>query len=185
MPSACQPPPSLAWDARGRTYLLAADGAGTDCLLRLLDATPPDVDPARITVRILSAPDALSADLSAARMGLRLYLAGSAVFVARARRIAAGFGLGDEEIRVAEVEAIARAVYCVHCMAISPPVATSHARCTGCGRWLRIRDHHSPRLAACLGVQADAEDPAAATPAGPEAPAGPTTPAGEAGPAAA
>jgi hypothetical protein len=38
-------------------------------------------------------------------------------------------------------------------------VRTNIVRCVGCERWLLVRDHYSRRLAAYMGVMADAEVP--------------------------
>jgi dimethylamine monooxygenase subunit C len=50
-------------------------------------------------------------------------------------------------------------VYCVHCRASNEGVTTNVVRCGGCGRHLLVRDHYSRRLAAYMGVMADAEAP--------------------------
>ncbi len=54
---------------------------------------------------------------------------------------------------------LARRVYCVHCRTATEDVRTNIVRCTGCERWLLVRDHYSRRLAAYMGVMADAEAP--------------------------
>lgn len=173
----------LAWDAGGRTHLLAADETGGATLLRLLAARPATVVPATLAIRLTgdaargasivatgggglrSHPTdhdllaALPADFAAARMGLRLYLAGSGWFVDRACAIAAGFGLGADAIRAERVGPPERAVYCVHCKTITPRVRTNLVACTGCDRMLMVREHHSRRLAAYMGFQVDAEAP--------------------------
>ena len=172
----------LAWDMEGHTHLLAAHGDAGDCLLRLL-ATAPD---ASIIVRYAPTPDAsdrsaklarmrssdyrsfdtiatlldgLRADLAGARMGLRLYLAGSEHFLWSATRIAADFGLCADEIRREHFGSSARSVYCVHCKTITPKVSTNIVTCPGCARSLLVRDHYSARLAAYMGFQVDAEVP--------------------------
>lgn len=175
----------LAWDPEGRTHLLAAHGDGGGRLLQLLAESPHR----SVAVRYArdqqggsdwSAPlaqaaagacatfdtipeliDGLRADLQAARMGLRLYLAGSERFVWDVSRIAAGLGLCADEIRREHCGSQARAVYCVHCKTIAPEVRTNVLTCPGCARSLMVRDHYSPRLAAYMGFQVDAEVPGA------------------------
>ena len=53
----------------------------------------------------------------------------------------------------------ARRVYCIHCQASNENVTTNIVQCIGCGRHLLVRDHYSRRLAAYMGVMADAEAP--------------------------
>jgi len=55
---------------------------------------------------------------------------------------------------------------CIAFIAAPPPsrttaedVRTNIVRCPGCARWLLVRDHYSRRLAAYMGVMADAEAP--------------------------
>lgn len=173
----------LAWDTHGRTHLLAAHGAGGETLLNLLAAPPrgpvavlyahepadgPDsstrlartaIDAFQSFESTATMLEALRANLQASRMGLRVYLAGSEHFLWSASRIAASFGLGADEIRREHVGSLARAVYCVHCKAITPQVSTNIVACPGCARTLMVRDHYSARLAAYMGFQVDAEAP--------------------------
>ncbi|HQU42797.1 MAG TPA: dimethylamine monooxygenase subunit DmmA family protein [Pirellulales bacterium] len=53
----------------------------------------------------------------------------------------------------------ARRVYRIHCKTSHENVKTNLVPCTGCGRQLLVRDHYSRRLAAYMGVMADAESP--------------------------
>jgi len=53
----------------------------------------------------------------------------------------------------------ARRVYCIHCRATTEEVRTNIVSCVDCKRWLLVRDHYSRRLAAYMGVMADAESP--------------------------
>jgi len=103
--------------------------------------------------------EALTRCLAAARMGTRLYLAGSEGFLASCVRIAESSGLAADEIRCELIGTLARPVFCVHCRTVTPRVTTNIAPCSGCGRMLLVRDHFSRRLAAFMGVQADAEVP--------------------------
>jgi hypothetical protein len=63
-------------------------------------------------------------------MGTRLYVAGPESFIGLVMKIALEFNLNKDEIRA-----------------------------EGCDRWLLVRDHYSRRLAAYMGVMADAEAP--------------------------
>jgi hypothetical protein len=173
----------LAWDEDGRSHLLAAHGAGGETILKLLAAPPRGpvtvlyanepvegsgpstqmphtaVDAFHAFESIAPMLDALHAALGASRMGLRLYLAGSERFLWSASNMAASLGLCADEIRLEHVGSLARAVYCVHCKAITPLVTTNVVACPGCARTLMVRDHYSARLAAYMGYQVDAEQP--------------------------
>lgn len=92
-------------------------------------------------------------------MGTRLYVAGPENFIGLAMRVALDFNLNKDEIRAEELGTLARRVYCVHCRATTEEVRTNIVRCTGCARWLLVRDHYSRRIAAYMGVMADAEAP--------------------------
>jgi hypothetical protein len=92
-------------------------------------------------------------------MGTRLYVAGPESFIGLAMQIALEFNLSKDEIRAEEVGTLARRVHCVHCRGTTLNVRTNIVRCSGCDRWLLVRDHYSRRLAAYMGVMVDAEVP--------------------------
>jgi hypothetical protein len=92
-------------------------------------------------------------------MGTRLYVAGPESFIGLAMKIALEFDLNKDEIRAEEMGTLARRVYCVHCRTTTENVRTNIVTCTGCARWLLVRDHYSRRLAAYMGVMVDAEAP--------------------------
>lgn len=92
-------------------------------------------------------------------MGTRLYVAGPESFIGIVMKIALEFNLNKDEIRAEECGTLARRVYCIHCRATTENVRTNIVRCVACERWLLVRDHYSRRLAAYMGVMADAEAP--------------------------
>lgn len=92
-------------------------------------------------------------------MGTRVYVAGPESFIGRVLQIAATFNLNKDEIRAEHIGSAARRVHCVHCRASTEDVRTNIVRCTGCSRWLLVRDHYSRRFAAYMGVCVDAEAP--------------------------
>jgi dimethylamine monooxygenase subunit C len=92
-------------------------------------------------------------------MGTRLYVAGPESFIGTAMKIALEFNLNKDEIRAEECGTLARRVYCIHCRETTESVRTNIVKCAGCARWLLVRDHYSRRLAAYMGVMADAEAP--------------------------
>jgi hypothetical protein len=114
-------------------------------------------------VRLFGAAAALLAEFRAilerSLMGTRLYVAGPESFIGLAMKIALEFNLNKDEIRAEEMGTSARRVYCVHCRTTTQEVRTNIVRCTGCERWLLVRDHYSRRLAAYMGVMVDAEVP--------------------------
>jgi len=92
-------------------------------------------------------------------MGTRLYVAGPESFIGLVMKIALAFNLNKDEIRAEECGSLARRIYCIHCRATTEAVRTNIVQCVGCARWLLVRDHYSRRLAAYMGVMADAEAP--------------------------
>lgn len=97
--------------------------------------------------------------LRGARVGIRLYALGTEPFIWSVRQIAELAGIAPEAVRVEHSGSLQRRVYCIHCRAMNEAVTTNVTPCGGCGRKLLVRDHFSRRLAAFMGVQADAEVP--------------------------
>ena len=178
----------LRADLGGRYHLMLGMGPGAAALLRVLAEIQGSALPALQKTRVLLVPDAgaplmtvpfdhlglglvnLFADtaslleafrleLDESLMGTRLYVAGPESFIGLTMKIALEFDLNKDEIRAEEVGTLARRVYCVHCRATTENVRTNIVNCTGCARWLLVRDHYSRRLAAYMGVMADAEAP--------------------------
>jgi hypothetical protein len=108
---------------------------------------------------------ALGQRLARETMGFRLYAAGSETFLADVGAAGAAAGLSRSEMAFAHAGSRARRIYCVHCRTITEGVVTNLFSCTGCGVTLFVRDHFSARMAAFMGVQADAEAPGELPPA--------------------
>jgi dimethylamine monooxygenase subunit C len=178
----------LRADLGGRYHLMLGMGPGAAALLRVLAEIQGSAPPALQKTRVLlvadaGAPlrtvpfdhlglslvsqfagtpsllDAFRLALGESLMGTRLYVAGPESFIGLAMKIALEFDLNKDEIRAEEVGTLARRVYCVHCRTTTENVRTNIVSCTGCARWLLVRDHYSRRLAAYMGVMADAEAP--------------------------
>ncbi len=179
----------LQADARGRYPVMVAVGVGAEALLRVVRelalAAPASLPETRVllapeagaagtaaetfrrcglrSVAEFAAPSALLGDLRVvleqALMGTRLYIAGPESFIGLALRMALQFDLNKDEIRAEACGTLARRVHCVHCRADTEDVRTNIVRCSGCARWLLVRDHYSRRLAGYMGVMADAEAP--------------------------
>ena len=179
----------LAPDVGGRHHVLVGHGVGGEPLLRvigelrdagssrasrrLLYVADPAAAPADALKDVRAADvntvscfpgtpallDALRAVFDAGLMGTRLYVAGPEAFMGLVMRLAADFNLNRDEIRAEECGSRARRVHCIHCRAATEGVRTNIVECTGCRRWLIVRDHYSRRLAAYMGVMVDAEAP--------------------------
>lgn len=90
-------------------------------------------------------------------VGLRLYVMGEEGFIWDVVRRSRAAGLETDECRTMHAGSLSRRVFCVHCKTMNERVTTSLAACTGCGAQMVVRDHFSRRLAAFMGVKADAE----------------------------
>lgn len=179
----------LRADTGGRYHLMLGSGVGREPLRRVLaqlrDAQPEALvrtqvlyvpapgEPVRAAehfevdglaaVRLFGSPGALLEDfrtlLEQSLMGTRLYVGGPESFIGIAMKLALEFNLNKDEIRAEECGTLARRIHCIHCRAITEDVRTNVVKCVGCGLWLLVRDHYSRRLAAYMGVMADAEAP--------------------------
>jgi hypothetical protein len=176
----------LRADIGGRYHLMLASGPGAAALLRVLGELQSSAPQAIGNTRVLMVPEnsqaaapfrrlrklelsefadthalqgAFRKVLDESLMGTRLYVAGPESFIGLAMQIALEFDLNKDEIRAEEMGTLARRVYCVHCRTATEEVRTNIVRCTGCARWLLVRDHYSRRLAAYMGVMVDAEAP--------------------------
>ncbi len=175
---------ALAPDPGGRFHLLVGQGSGGAALLRLLGALPPasalgviysaesfterdlseslrSADPSdtRVVATDAEAVAELDGALAGCVMGTRLYVAGSESFIGSVVRVALRYNLNEDEVQREHCGSAARRVYCVHCRVSNEGVTTNVVQCGGCGRHLLVRDHYSRRLAAYMGVMADAEVP--------------------------
>jgi hypothetical protein len=179
----------LQADTRGRYHLMLGMGVGAAPLLRVIadlrsaaeqalkntrvlfvvgpTGAAPGIDQFKAAavgdVRAFAGTPALlehfRTTLGQSLMGTRLYVAGPESFIGLVMKIALEFNLNKDEIRAEECGSLARRVYCIHCRATTESVRTNIVQCIGCRRWLLVRDHYSRRLAAYMGVMADAEAP--------------------------
>lgn len=160
-------------DPDGRHHVLIGQGRGGAALTRLMTRLPHGTD-----TRILYTGDAplglaglrcfpteaellveLDCMLSNSVMGTRLYVAGSESFLGSVVRVTLQYNLNHDEVQCELCGSTARRVYCIHCKVTNDSVSTNVVKCAGCGRRLLVRDHYSRRLAAYMGVMADAETP--------------------------
>jgi dimethylamine monooxygenase subunit C len=121
-----------------------------------LSDSPATTRSFRATAQLL---DAVEHRLSRERVGFRLYAIGLEAFVWDVAKLARAIGLDKGEYRLTHAGSERRRVYCVHCRTFTENVVTNIVSCSGCGAHLLVRDHFSQRLAAFMGVQADAEIP--------------------------
>jgi hypothetical protein len=103
-----------------------------------------------------AATGAVGADVSTARVGWRLMIAGPADACLRLRAHALGLGVGDDEITVASTDVTDKDVHCAHCRAVTHDAVPlgGVVACRGCGRRLAVQAHVSRRIGAHLGVLA-------------------------------
>ncbi|HEX5539244.1 MAG TPA: dimethylamine monooxygenase subunit DmmA family protein [Methylophilaceae bacterium] len=175
---------SLAWHEKATSHLVLAQGSGGMAVLKLFQQMHP---PQPVSV-IYSRASAVGADytnplqktiadglwlceneqqalaaletaLPAARMGMRLYVAGSEHFIWAVAGSVKHYGVEDADIMKELTDTLARSVYCVHCKAITHNIRTNIGQCSGCARMLFVRDHFSRRFGAYMGFMVDAESP--------------------------
>lgn len=167
----------LALDPAAARHVVVGEGAGFHAVLRLVaEATGagaashvllvrrPDDDGVALlppgsvlcgsVVELCARLDELLGTLA---MGVRLYGAGNEGFLSQVSHVGQSCGLDADEILLEWSGRQARRVYCIHCRALTEEVDSELVACSGCGRHLLVRDHYSRRLAAYMGVMADAE----------------------------
>lgn len=175
----------------GTFHLLVADGEGAAAILDLADRAPPGFfDRAHVVYiprgaagagyagrlkalapsatheapSLAAALPRLQQVLMTARMGTRLYLAGTEGLIGQVVRLAVAAGMDHEAIEAEQRGSLARRVQCVHCKGITDDVTTQPVVCGHCGLTLLVRDHYSRRIAAFQGVCLDAEEPGVVPP---------------------
>jgi predicted RNA-binding Zn-ribbon protein involved in translation (DUF1610 family) len=163
----------------GRQHIVAGQGSGGRAMLRLLSELAGLDRPITLLYSQEEHPglplqvlptnqaliDALKRRLADARMGTRLYLAGSESFLGTAMQVATHFDLNRDEVLREHSGTLVRRVWCVHCDTYTENVTQRVYDCPGCGLTLVVRDHYSRRLAAFQAVKADAEVPGELPPA--------------------
>lgn len=145
--------------AKSEILYLAA-GAAPKAYDAALSALSPDIFWQAPTLQPLLFR--LRACLDVARMGTRLYIAGTEGFIGQIMQVAMEYGIDFHSIHTEHRGSTARRVQCVHCKGITDNVTTSPFGCTHCGLPLLVRDHYSRRLGAFQGVNIDAEEPGTA-----------------------
>lgn len=176
---------TLIWNQQATAHLVVAEGVGGGlAVLKLFQQMQPEqaitvlyadheqgnVDYSATLKKVVieglqlyssddKAIEAVKDYLPTARMGLRVYVAGSEKFIWAVADLCARYGIENSEICKELTGTLARSVYCVHCKAITHDVHSNVAACDGCGRMLFVRDHFSRRLGAYMGLMVDAEAP--------------------------
>jgi predicted RNA-binding Zn-ribbon protein involved in translation (DUF1610 family) len=171
-------------DPQAKSHLVAVQGEGALALLDMLARAP---DRFLACTRLLYVDDKAAGDqhplaalqaqhvtsfptipallnqweaaLDCATMGTRLYVSGTEGFIGQVIQRALDHGVSYPSIRTEHRGSLARRVQCVHCKTILENVTTSIVVCPQCHANLLVRDHYSRRLAAFMGVAADAEKP--------------------------
>lgn len=176
---------TLIWNQQATAHLVVAEGVGGGmAVLKLFQQMHPEhpitvlyadheqgsVDYSATLQRVVpeglqvyatdgAALQAVKAYLPQARMGLRIYVAGSEKFMWEIAGICTEYGIENDEICKELTGTLARSVYCVHCKGITHDVHSNVTPCVDCGRMLFVRDHFSRRLGAYMGLMVDAEAP--------------------------
>lgn len=165
----------------GKHHLVAGQGSGGEALIRLLKDMPSDasiqvlysiesfsgryyqdqLQSLNIDLQLYPSNQDLVNDLhdilANAKMGTRLYLAGSESFIGITMQAATLINLNKDEVLREHCGSFVRRVWCVHCDGYSENVTQRVFNCPHCATTLVVRDHYSRRLAAFQAVKADAE----------------------------
>lgn len=145
-------------DIKGRTAIIYTEGEGASKGYEdKLKSLPVDIIYAMPSIE--TAVHRLNAVLSVARMGTRMYAAGSETMIGFVVQAAQKFGMDPLTVIAEHRGTLARRVQCVHCKGFTENVTTNIVKCSHCGTNLLVRDHYSKRLAAFQGVSVDAEAP--------------------------
>lgn len=94
-----------------------------------------------------------------AKMGTRLYAAGTEPFIGSVIKEAEQAGIDYRSVITEHRGSAKRRVQCVHCKGFTEDVTATPFVCAHCGLNLFVRDHYSRRLGAFQGVCVDAEVP--------------------------
>lgn len=176
--------PGLVADAHANHHVFAADGDGAQAIIDLFDRHGAQIK-GRVTI-VYAETLANSADFSArlkrlpvevvhampsletalnrlrgvlniARMGTRIYAAGTETLIGLTVQLAQDLGMDPRTVTTEHRGTRARRVQCVHCKGFTENVMTNIVKCAHCHANLLVRDHYSRRLAAFQGVCVDAE----------------------------
>lgn len=139
---------------RTEVILSAEEEEGVKTIIGQLQSVPVQVE-----AGILPAIDKLRAILASAKMGVRLYAAGTEPLIGSVVQAGADYFIDPLSIRTEHRGSLKRRVQCVHCKGMTEDVTTNPVKCAQCGLLLLVRDHYSKRLAAFQGVCINAEDP--------------------------
>lgn len=171
-------------DLNARSNLVACDLAGAEAVVEMLrsagdafaqkstvflldDAGPfsasdlvERLKPADTVIhyQITSIATQLAGLLQGAKMGVRVYAAGSEPLIGSVVQAAMQNGIDHMSVRCEHRGSLKRRVQCVHCKGMIEDVTVNPVQCPHCGLHLLVRDHYSRRLAAFQGVCINAED---------------------------
>lgn len=177
--------PGLTADTHAKHHIFVADAGGTEAVTDLFGRDPSatggqitiilaDAEPGgaaaaamgrlgadfvHVLPSIPTAMRRLEGVLGVARMGTRIYAAGSESLIGLTIQLVQTCGLDWKAVITEHRGTLARRVQCVHCKGFTEAVTTNIVKCTHCGTNLLVRDHYSRRLAAFQGVCIDAEAP--------------------------
>lgn len=141
---------------RTRVILVSEGASGQD--IRGLEQRlfPAAVDAVPTLLEAIARLDGI---LAAARMGVRLYAAGTEPLIGSVVKAGAEHFIDPLSVSTEHRGSRARRVQCVHCKGMIENVTINPVPCPHCGLLLMVRDHYSRRLAAFQGVCINAEAP--------------------------
>lgn len=171
-------------DLNARSNLVVCDQAGAEAVIEMIQKAgadfarastilllDEDIEPSATTLADRLKPaetviyhqiPAIAAQvagfLQGAKMGLRVYAAGSEPLIGTVVQTAMQNGIDHLSVRTEHRGSLKRRVQCVHCKGMIENVTVNPVTCTHCGLLLLVRDHYSRRLAAFQGVCINAED---------------------------
>ena len=177
--------PGLEPDLNARSNLVVCDQAGAEAVIEMMEKAGADfarkstvflldenrappatslaerMKPADTVIhyQIASIATQLAGLLQGAKMGVRVYAAGSEPLIGSAVQAAMQQGIDHMSVRTEHRGSLKRRVQCVHCKTMIENVTVNPVECPGCGLLSTVRDHYSRRLAAFQGVCINAEDP--------------------------
>lgn len=158
-------PTTPAVDPTGRRYTVITVGQDASGVADIWLAGLGPLGPG--AVRHIAADDAdgavraLQSELTEARVGWRLLVAGPAGACLGLRAAALRAGVEEDEMVIASTALGGNSVYCAHCgeYTRSDAAVNDTVACRGCRRNLLIHHHVARRTGSYLGFMADAEEP--------------------------
>lgn len=177
--------PGLFADCYAKDHIFVADGEGAQVILDLFHACGADIrgrviivyaetalgsyayatELSRLPIQVvhcfptvLAAVERLVGILGAAKLGTRVYAAGSERLIGFVTQLAQASGMDPGSVLTERRDALPRCVHCAECYGLTDDVTTCVVQCAHCGVTLFVRSDASERLAVLMGYAADTEN---------------------------